>query len=151
MKIFRRIFKRKSSLAYGCLLWWALCGFPLPASAQQAQPKVISITVSNVGVQSVSESLVRANIRVKEGDVFNRNSIDDDVRNLYSTGYFENVRVAEERRVDGMALLYMVWPRLKVTDILFSGNKKFSTSKLMKKINSTGKLAKNRIGNQKDV
>ena len=152
MKIFRRIFRRKSSLAYGCLLCWALCGFPLPASAQapQFQPRVISITVSNVGSQSVSESLVRANIRVKEGDVFNRNSIDDDVRNLYSTGYFENVRVAEERKADGMSLLYMVWPRLKVTDILFSGNKKFSTSKLMKKISSTGKLAKNRIGEPLD-
>ena len=152
MKIFRRIFRRKSSLAYGCLLWWALCGCPLPASAQlqQFQPKVISITVSNVGSQSVSESLVRANIRVKEGDTFNRNSIDDDVRNLYSTGYFENIRVAEERRADGLALLYIVSPRLKVTDILFSGNKKYSNSKLMKKISSTGKTAKSRIGEPYD-
>jgi outer membrane protein insertion porin family len=152
VKIFRRIFRRKSSLAYGCLLWWALCGFPLPASAQlpQLQPRVISITVSNVGAQAVSESLVRANIRVKEGDVFNRNSIDDDVRNLYATGYFENVRVADERRADGVALLYLVWPRLKLTDILFSGNKKFSNTKLMKKISTAGKPAKNRIGQPLD-
>jgi outer membrane protein insertion porin family len=129
-----------------------LWGFPLPASAQllQIQPKVISITVSNVGAQAVSESLVRANIRVKEGDVFNRNSLDDDVRNLYATGYFENVRVADERRADGVALLYLVWPRLKLTDILFSGNKKFSNSKLMKKISTAGKPAKNRIGQPLD-
>ncbi len=152
MKIFRRIFRRKSSLAYGCLLWWALCGFPLPASAQlqQFQPRVLSITVSNVGPQSVSESLVRANIRVKEGDTFNRNSIDDDVRNLYSTGYFENVRVAEDRKADGVALLYMVWPRLKVTDILFTGNKKYSSAKLLKKINAASKPAKSRIGEPLD-
>jgi len=149
VKIFRRIFRRKSSLAYGCLLWWALCGFPLPASAQfqQFQPRIISIAISNVGPQSVSESLIRANIRVKEGDVFNRNAIDDDIKNLYATGYFEpNIKVFDERRPDGIALLYVLMPRLKVTDILFTGNKKFSTRKLMKKISSIGKETKNRIG-----
>lgn len=148
MKIFRRIFRRKSSLAYGCLLWWALCGFPLPAAAQFQRPvRISAIAVTNVGPQSVSESLVRANIRVKEGDFYNQNSIDDDVRNLYATGYFENVRVATNRPAEGsIELLYMVWPRLKVTDILFSGNKKFSNAKLMKKISSAGKQAKNRIG-----
>jgi outer membrane protein insertion porin family len=151
VKIFRRIIRRKSSLWYGCLLWWALCGFPLPASAQfQLQPKVISIAVSNIGPQSVSESLVRANIRIKEGDTYNRNSVDNDVRNLYATGYFENVNVAEDRKPEGIALLYMVWPRLKVTDILFSGNKKFSNAKLMKKITSIDKQKKSRIGEPLD-
>lgn len=108
MKIFRRIIRRRSSLLYGCLLWWALSGFPTAAQAQAQAPapiKVVSITVSNVGPQSVSESLVRANIRIKEGDTFNRNSLDDDVRNLYVTGYFENIRVAEERRQEGIALM----------------------------------------------
>src|SRR5262245_5665507 len=116
----------------GCLLVWALCSLPAPASAQQ--PKILSITVSNVGPQTVGESLVRANIRVKEGDVFNRNSVDDDVRNLYATGFFLNVQVLEQRSVDGIALLYVIQPRLKITEILFSGNKKYSNTKLLKKI-----------------
>ena len=151
MKIFRRIIRRKSSLLYGCLLWWALSGFPTPVQAQAQAPapiKVVSITVSNVGPQSVSESLVRANIRIKEGDTFNRNSLDDDVRNLYVTGYFENIRVAEERRQEGIALMYIVWPRLKVTDVIFTGNKKYSSAKLLKKINSIDKTKKK---DQKDT
>ncbi|MBK7997662.1 MAG: outer membrane protein assembly factor BamA [Verrucomicrobia bacterium] len=153
MKTFRRIIRRKSSLAFGCLLWWALNGFPTTAQAQFTPPapiKVTSIIVSNVGPQSVSESLVRANIRIKEGDTFNRNSLDDDVRNLYSTGYFENVRVAEERRQDGISLMYIVWPRLKVTDVLFTGNKKYSSAKLMKKITSVDKVKKDPIGKPLD-
>ena len=44
----------------------------------------------------------------------------------------------------------MVWPRLKVTDVLFSGNKKFSNAKLLKKISTTGKPLKNRIGEPLD-
>ncbi len=151
MKIFRRILRRKSSLLYGCLLCWALHGFPTPAQAQQAGPlKVSSILVSNIGPQSVSESLVRANIRTKAGDNFNRNTIDDDIRNLYATGYFENVKVAEELRQDGITLMYMVWPRLKVTDIYFTGNKKYSSAKLLKKINSVEKVKRDPIGKPLD-
>ena len=153
VKTFRRIIRRKSSLVFGCVLWWALNGFPTTVQAQFAAPapiKVTSITVSNVGPQSVSESLVRANIRIKEGDTFNRNSLDDDVRNLYATGYFENVRVAEERRQEGISLMYIVWPRLKVTDILFTGNKKYTSAKLMKKITSVDKVKRDPIGKPLD-
>ena len=149
MKIFRRIFRRKSSLAYGCLLWWALCGFPLPANAQ-AQIKVLSITVSNVGPQTVSESLVRANIRIKEGDFYNRNSVDDDVKNLIATGYFANVRVADDMRPDGIALLYIVQPKLKITEVLFTGNKKYSNAKLMKKVINLRKETGHRVGEPLD-
>ena len=69
-----------------------------PNAAQAQLPsKILSITVSNVGPQTVGEALVRANIRVKEGDQYNRNSVDDDIRNLYSTGFFLNVQVRERR------------------------------------------------------
>ena len=144
MKIFRRIFRRKSSLWFGCLLYWGLCGFPKSGSAQQLkelqqqlqvlQPKILSITVSNVGPQNVGEALVRANIRLREGDAYNRNSVDDDIKNLHTTGFFQNVQVHEAREPDGIRLTYIVQPRLKITDILFSGNKKFSHSRLSKKL-----------------
>jgi outer membrane protein insertion porin family len=113
-----------------------VCGGFLNTASAQLQPKVLSIIVSNVGPQTVGESLVRANIRVKEGDAYNRNSVDDDIRNLFSTGYFLNVHVRERREPEGMHLLYIVQPRLKITDILFTGNKKFRTSKLRKKVTS---------------
>ena len=138
VKIFRRMLKRKSSLIFGCFMWWALWGGPSRASAQLQIPqtKILSIAVSNAGPQTVSESIVRANIRVKEGETYNRNAIDDDILSLYRTGYFSNVRVAHDPRPDGVALLYIVQGRMKLTDILFTGNKKFSNSKLSKKVTS---------------
>ena len=130
--------KRKSSLIFGCFMWWALWGDPSRASAQLQIPqtKIFSIAVSNAGPQTVSESIVRANIRVKEGETYNRNAIDDDILSLYRTGYFSNVRVAHDPRPDGVALLYIVQGRMKLTDILFTGNKRFSNSKLSKKVTS---------------
>ena len=54
----------------------------------------------------MSDPLVRANIRVKEGDPFNRYSMDDDVRNLYATGHFLQVRVGLDRAGDDISLIY---------------------------------------------
>jgi len=131
---------RKKLVGFGCLVWLALGGFSGEATAQaplgNPAPKVSRITLTNIGPAAVSEALVRANIRVREGDPFNRFSVDDDIRNLYATGYFLTIRVANERTEDGIALLYQLQGRPKVTDILYVGNKKYGKEKLVKKVTS---------------
>lgn len=131
--------KRRKLLLFCCLTWFALGGFANRGHAQvvgQAEFKIISISISNIGPQTVSESLIRANIRVHEGDKYNRSSIDDDVRNLYATTYFLNIRVTEERAEQGIRLVYLLQGRPKITDILFVGNKKYDKDKLVKKVTS---------------
>ena len=102
--------KRRKLLLFGCVFWSALGGFAGNADAQRAGGlgpfKVTSLTISNVGPSAVSEQLVRANIRVNQGENYNRNSVDDDIRNLYATGYFFNIQVAEQRSEEGIALVY---------------------------------------------
>ena len=100
------------------------------------QMPVRSIAITNVGPQAVSDSVVRANIRVKEGDLYSRAAIDDDVRNLYGTGFFYNIRVTEDRDPSGVALTYVLQGKPKLTDIRFSGNKKMSKRRLSKKLTS---------------
>ena len=97
---------------------------------------IARIIVTNVGPETVSDSLVRANIRVKEGDPYNRAAVDSDIPNLYATGYFYNIRITEERTPDGVVLTYILQPKPRLTDIRFSGNKKFSVSKLRKSVKS---------------
>jgi len=107
-----------------------------PALRAQLQVPVLKIVITNIGPPAASESLIRANIRVKEGDTYNRASVDDDVRNLYATGYFYDIRVQEDRTVNGITLIYFLEGKQKLTDISFTGNKKFSTAKLRKKLTS---------------
>jgi outer membrane protein insertion porin family len=108
----------------------------LGAGTVYAQAPIAKIVITNVGPESVSESLVRANIRVKEGDLYNRVAVDDDVRNLYATGYFYNIRVADERTAGGVILTYILQPKPRLTEIRFSGNKKFGVGKLRKRVKS---------------
>ena len=138
-RIFLRGVRRQAYILRCLLLGLALSCLASGLQAQVAAPApvtVLKIVVTNVGPQTVSISLTKANIRVKEGDAYNRSSIDDDVRNLYATGYFLNIRVAEERSLEGVNLIYVLQGKPKLTDIVLVGNKKLSTSKLKKKLTS---------------
>ena len=88
--------------------------WPLLAHAQLVGSKIVKIEVQHVGPASVGEELIRANIRVKPGDPYMPVAVDDDVRNLYATGLFYNVRVTLSNAPDGVVLTYLVQgnPRL---------------------------------------
>src|SRR6059058_246022 len=108
-----------------------LCGLLHAAQAQVGQ-KIQKIEVRHVGPPAASDSLIRANIRVKEGDTYTRTSVDDDVRSLYSTGFFYNIRVATEPSPDsGVNLIYVLQGKPIISEIRFEGNREYSRNKLL--------------------
>jgi outer membrane protein insertion porin family len=131
------IFRRRLNRTCGWIWLLTLFALPWKVQAQLPQARTINkIIVTNIGPQAVSESLVRANLRVKEGDPFVPTALNDDVPNLYATGYFSDIRVADEQTPDGVNLYYFLKAKPKVTDITFAGNRKYSTRKLSKKLTS---------------
>ena len=125
----------KSLLRRYCILL-ALLIYWLPASHAQEKSKVQQIKIEHVGPPAVSDELIRANIRVKVGDAYTKTGVDDDVRNLFGTGFFYNIRVLEEPSDSGVNLTYVVQGKPLLTDIKFSGNKQYGVSKLKKKLTS---------------
>lgn len=115
------------------VLWSLLASMAL---AQRAAAPIKKIEVRHVGPAAASDSLIRANIHVKEGDLYNRSSVDDDVRNLYATGFFYNIRVLEEPLDDGISLIYLVQGKPTLTEIRFTGNQRYKEGKLRKKLTS---------------
>src|SRR5204863_3975725 len=120
-----------------------LCGLlllfaHLPCAWGQASSgKISKIEIKHVGPAAVSDELIRANIRVKVGDDYLRTKLNDDVRNLYATGVFYNIRVAPPGVTpDGVILTYVVQGKPRLTEINFHGNKRFSDAKLRKKLSS---------------
>jgi outer membrane protein insertion porin family len=117
-----------------------LCGVLLLFAALPgalAQPtKVVRVDVKHAGPPAASDAFLQSNIRVKAGDVYRPGSVDEDVRSLYATGQFYNVRVAEDRTEEGVVLTYIVQGKPHLTDIKFQGNTKFNDAKLKKVISS---------------
>ena len=109
----------------------------LPAGwAQFAPLKVIRIAIKHIGPPAASDELIRSNLRVKVGDLYLRAAVDDDVRNLYATGFFYNIQVDADNTPDGVVLTYSVQGKPRLTEIKFHGNTKFTAAKLLKKISS---------------
>src|SRR6185437_2553985 len=100
------------------------------ASAQSSYDTVASIVVTNIGPQVASDALIKANIHVKPGDRYIRSSVDQDILNIYQTGYFYNIRVTDQHTDKGVILTYILQGKFRLTGIAFQGNTKYSNSKL---------------------
>jgi outer membrane protein insertion porin family len=118
-------------LCFACLpMGWA------QLATQFAPTKVYRIAIKHVGPPAASDELIRSNLRVKVGDLYLRAAVDDDVRNLYATGFFYNILVEADNTPDGVVLTYKVQGKPRLTEIKFQGNTKFKSAKLLKKISS---------------
>ncbi len=114
------------------LLLWAW----VPASTAQTPTKVTEVKIEHVGPVSVSDELIRAHIRVKPGDLYLPGASTDDIHSLYGTGFFYNIRVADERTPNGVVVTYIVQGKPRLAEVFFKGNKKYSVAKLTKKLSS---------------
>jgi outer membrane protein insertion porin family len=122
-------------LFYRLLLAWLLLGVTQAVWSQTPGAKVDRVDIKFVGPATVSEQFIRVNIRVKPGDLYRPSATQDDVRSLYGTGQFYNIRVSADQSTNGgVALTYIVQARPRVTEVTLAGNKKLSDSKLKKKI-----------------
>lgn len=105
----------------------------LPALVGQT---IQNIEIRHIGPPAASDELIRANIRVKVGETYSRTGVDDDVKSLYATRLFYNIRVVEERTPQGINLIYVVQGNPILSDVQFEGNSKFSDKKLRRKLTS---------------
>ena len=110
-------------------------GLVAAAAAQTAGTKINRVNIKFVGPATVSEQFIRVNIRAKAEDPYRPSSTQDDVRSLYGTGQFYNIRVAADPSTNGgVVLTYIVQARPRVTEVKLEGNQKLSDRKLKKKI-----------------
>jgi outer membrane protein insertion porin family len=106
-----------------------------PAEAQQG-PIVRAIEIQYIGPKTVANSVILSNMRTTVGDVYSAASVEEDVRNLYATGYFTNLAIKDEPMGDGVKVNVIVQPKPLVKEIVINGNKKIKTTRIKKEIKS---------------
>ena len=112
-----------------------LIGCGTAAWAQAIGTKISQVNIKFIGPASVSEALIRDNIKLKAGGTYIPGGTQDDVHSLYATGQFYNIRISVDQADDGGVILtYIVQVRPRITDVKVEGNNKLSYSKLKKKI-----------------
>ena len=98
--------------------------------AQAAPLRITDIQVT--GLQRVSADRVMRTIRLRTGDLFSPQAVDEDVRRLDELGCFypTGINVRREPYRDGVRLVFELRERPVVSQLQFVGNRAFSAKKL---------------------
>ncbi len=110
-----------------CALWLAACGLVPCAFAQEDSSGKTIGAVDIRGLERASEQIIRAQLEVKPGLVFNPRAISRDIRRLYEMGFFENIVVREETRDGGLVLLYDFTEKRFIEEVAIIGNDKIKS------------------------
>lgn len=138
MKIHRDTLLR---LRYFLVFTLLISVFPSsPAFAQLPvdQEQVVGeIEVIFEGVKTVSVENIMAHVRLRVGEPFSQNLVDQSIRSLYQTGNFEFIEVRRQALPDErVAVAFIVVPKYRISQILFEGNEGEDDSDLQDEIES---------------
>lgn len=98
---------------------------------------VTDIDVQYVGNQTVSPERILSNMSTRVGDKLSLAMVDEDVKNLYSSGDIENVRILSENSSGGVRLIVVAQTRAVYGGSQFTGNTLIDDGKLAKKVELT--------------
>ncbi|GAB4342477.1 MAG: outer membrane protein assembly factor BamA [Candidatus Abyssubacteria bacterium] len=94
------------------------------ASAAQTEEGVPVVSVKVEGNQIASTQLIRAQLRVREGQPFLRTDVQRDITRLFSLGYFSDIKVDVTPVEGGVEVTYIVTERKLIREVLILGNDK---------------------------
>src|SRR5262249_58208724 len=97
------------------------------AASPAAPPAPNEIIVREVAVQGnrrVQEAVILGRVSAKVGGPFMPARLADDIRAIFSLGFFDDVQAKVEDFEGGVKLTFVVTERPFVRDLNFSGNKK---------------------------
>ncbi len=106
---------------------------PPPETQQPARPIIIK-DIAVQGNRRVQEAVILGRITAKVGMPFVPTRLAEDIRNVFSLGFFDDVQLKTEDFEGGVKLVIVVVERPFVRDIIFAGNKKFDAAALQEKI-----------------
>jgi len=121
--------------AYWISLGWLVALFGLvSAHAQQGPPIVRSIDVEYSGPATVSKERILAQMRTAIGQPYSDQVVEQDIRQLYTTGSIRNVRIFAQPEGDGVKVIVAVQTRAVVREIEITGAQKIKAKRLRKEI-----------------
>jgi outer membrane protein insertion porin family len=100
-----------------------------PSEAELARNQPI-VRIDVVGNRRVSKDDFLTYLRERVGQPFTPEGLTRDVRELWDSGFFDDVEVDLDRRDDGIVLRFLVRERPNIREIQFEGNNEIDNEKL---------------------
>jgi outer membrane protein insertion porin family len=106
---------------------------PVPEAPQAPVPpakKVVAVEVR--GNRIVSTNTILSKIQTKQGLVLKQQTVNEDIKRLYATGFFEDVKLEVEELPEGFKLIAEVDEKPIIKQIVLEGFTTFKEDKLRK-------------------
>jgi outer membrane protein insertion porin family len=100
------------------------------ASVVAQQPNTI-VDIRVIGNRRIPKETVKARMFSHVGDTYDPISIERDFNSLWTTGYFDNLRIEREDTEKGIILDVFVTERPTIREINYKGNNSVSTSDIL--------------------
>jgi outer membrane protein insertion porin family len=101
--------------------------------AQQQKLRVASVTV--MGNKTASERIIQMSMGLIEGSEVTSNEIQNGIKKLYNLRMFSDINVfAADETKAGIHFIIQVTEYPRIHDVLFEGNKKYKSDKLLEEI-----------------
>jgi outer membrane protein insertion porin family len=100
----------------------------------QGPPIIRSIEVEYSGPATVSKERILAQIRTRVGQPYSDQVVEQDIRQLYTTGSIRNVRIFAQPEGDGVKVIVAVQTRAVVREIEIEGAQRMSAKRLRKDV-----------------
>jgi outer membrane protein insertion porin family len=86
------------------------------------------------GNKRIEADAIKRVIKTEPGDVYLAKSLSEDLKAVYSMGYFENIRIEAEKAPEGKVIIFRVKEKPTIRNIRFKGNIVYSDEELTEKI-----------------
>jgi len=97
------------------------------------QEKIKEIRLA--GNRRIETDAIMRYIRTKPGDDYVPKSLSDDLKSVYSMGYFEDIRIEYEDGADGKIIIFKVREKPTIRRIKFKGNDVYKDEEIMESMN----------------
>jgi len=101
----------------------------------QELPTVNSIEIK--GLKRIEESAVKSRITQRIGEPISQDKTNEDIKNIFKMGYFDDVRAEIEPFEGGIKLVFVVKEKPTIVKVEFQGNREFDDATLKEKITIT--------------
>ena len=123
--------------------------FCAPLSFAEEPQKILIKEISVKGNRKIEEATIRYKMKTKAGEEFSVEKLREDVKTLYSMGYFDQVAVDAEGFEGGLKLTVLIKEKPYIKEIVLKGNEKLEAKKILEKVDlPLGSIANPLVLNQ---
>jgi outer membrane protein insertion porin family len=97
-------------------------------------PVIRAMEVEYTGPATISKERILAQMRIKVGQVYSNEIVQEDIKALYKTGFIRNVRIFAQPQGDGVKVIVAVQTRGIVREIEITGAERIKPKRLRKEI-----------------